>query len=99
MFQSEENLSSNFSFNKVELKNSDSKADNSKYELFLYEKVGIGSGNFANNPWLQELPDPINMSTWDNYLCVSAPMAEKFGFKMTDHNLQIFGICPACQSE
>lgn len=84
VFQSEEKFNSNLSFNKVELKNSDTKADQSKYELFLYEKVGIGSGNFANNPWLQELPDPINMSTWDNYLCVSAPMAEKFGFKTED---------------
>ncbi len=50
-------------------------------ELFLYEKAGIGSGNFANNPWLQELPDPISMATWDNYLCVSPAMAEQLGFK------------------
>ncbi len=84
VFQSEETLSSNLSYNEVKLKNSDLKADQTKYELFLYEKMGIGSGNFANNPWLQELPDPINMSTWDNYLCVSTPLAEKLDFKTED---------------
>ncbi len=26
-------------------------------------------------------------------------VAGKFGFKMTAHSLQIFGICPACQTE
>lgn len=26
-------------------------------------------------------------------------VAEKFGFKITAHSLQIFGICPKCQSE
>jgi len=40
-------------------------------ELALYEKVGIGNGNQANNPWLQELPDPISKITWDNYVTMS----------------------------
>jgi MoCo/4Fe-4S cofactor protein with predicted Tat translocation signal len=40
-------------------------------EIVLYEKAGIGTGNMANNPWLQELPDPISRITWDNYLAVS----------------------------
>ncbi|MCB0773067.1 MAG: hypothetical protein KDB93_06810, partial [Flavobacteriales bacterium] len=25
----------------------------------------------ANNPWLQELPDPITKATWDNFVCIS----------------------------
>jgi len=30
-------------------------------ELVMYEKVGIGRGGvWSNNPWLQELPDPIS---------------------------------------
>jgi MoCo/4Fe-4S cofactor protein with predicted Tat translocation signal len=45
-------------------------------ELKLYEKVGVGSGSQANNPWLQELPDPISKATWDNYLAVSAKFAD-----------------------
>ncbi len=40
-------------------------------ELSLYQKVGLGSGFHGNNPWLQEMPDPITKATWDNYLCVS----------------------------
>lgn len=45
-------------------------------EIKLYEKVGLGSGSQANNPWLQELPDPISKATWDNYLAVSKKMAD-----------------------
>jgi len=26
-------------------------------------------------------------------------VAEKFGFKMTDHSLYIYGVCPSCQQE
>lgn len=84
VFQSENESSLNYNFKTVDLKASPVKTEGSKYELFLYEKVGIGSGNFANNPWLQELPDPINSTTWDNYLCVSTPLAEKLGFKTED---------------
>ena len=45
-------------------------------ELVLYEKVGIGNGFDANNPWLQELPDPISKATWGNYVCVPFDMAK-----------------------
>ena len=41
----------------------------------------MGDGNQANNPWLQEFPDPITRTTWDNYLTVSIKDAKKFGFK------------------
>ncbi len=40
-------------------------------ELFVYEKIGIGNGNYTNNPWLMELPDPISKVTWDNYITMS----------------------------
>src|SRR3954471_8810183 len=46
-------------------------------ELALYEKVGLGNGNQANNPWLQELPDPISRITWDNYVTMSPIDMEK----------------------
>jgi molybdopterin-containing oxidoreductase family iron-sulfur binding subunit len=45
-------------------------------ELVLYEKVGIGAGQGASNPWLQELPDPVTRATWDNYVVVSPKMAK-----------------------
>jgi len=53
-------------------------------ELVLYEKVGIGTGQYANNPWLQELPDPITLATWDNYICVGPSFAEEKGWKTED---------------
>ncbi|TMI81273.1 MAG: [Fe-S]-binding protein, partial [Bacteroidetes bacterium] len=31
-----------------------------KDELVLYQKVSLGTGRQAGNPWLQELPDPIS---------------------------------------
>ena len=49
--------------------------------LVLYSKIGIGDGQQANNPWLQEFPDPITRVTWDNYLTVSMSDAKTIGLK------------------
>ena len=57
------------------------------YEVVLYQKIGIGTGAQANNPWLQELPDPITKVTWDNYAMVSPILAKAlFGFDVTNPN-------------
>jgi len=48
-------------------------------EIILYEKVSIGSGAQATNPWLQELPDTITKATWDNYAMISMKMADEIG--------------------
>ena len=53
-------------------------------ELVLYQKVGIGNGRQANNPWLQEMPDPISKACWDNYLTVSQKMANELGVEMKE---------------
>ena len=55
-----------------------------KAELVLYPKVSIGSGKQANNPWLQEMPDPITKATWDNYAMISFAMAKELGIKVDD---------------
>jgi molybdopterin-containing oxidoreductase family iron-sulfur binding subunit len=47
------------------------------FELLLYTKTGLGDGQQANNPWLQEFPDPITRVSWDNYVTVSAADARK----------------------
>ncbi len=49
--------------------------------LALYQKVSIRNGQYANNPWLQELPDPITKITWDNYASVSPHYAETAGLE------------------
>jgi len=50
-------------------------------EVVLYEKAGLGNGTYANNPWLQELPDPITKVCWDNYFAVLPSYAEKMGWR------------------
>lgn len=51
------------------------------FELQLYAKIGMGDGKQANNPWLQELPDPITRTSWDNYITISASDAKTFGLE------------------
>ena len=51
------------------------------FELALYTKIGMGDGQQANNPWLQEFPDPITRNTWDNYITVSKRDAEELGIE------------------
>ncbi len=48
-------------------------------ELVLYTKTGMGDGQQANNPWLQEFPDPITRVSWDNYVTVSNADAKALG--------------------
>ena len=55
------------------------KIKGSDFELALYTKVAMGDGQMANNPWLQELPDPITRTTWDNYLTMSKADADALG--------------------
>jgi MoCo/4Fe-4S cofactor protein with predicted Tat translocation signal len=57
-------------------------ADNAGLELVVYQKVGIGNGAYANNPWLQEMADPITKATWDNYITVPQKWANEKGQKM-----------------
>ena len=56
-----------------------SSAKKSGLELTLYTKVGMGDGQQANNPWLQEFPDPITRTSWDNYLTISKADADALG--------------------
>lgn len=50
-------------------------------ELQVYAKVGLGDGSQANNPWLQELPDPITRTTWDNYALINKTTADTLKLK------------------
>ncbi|MCE3296819.1 MAG: hypothetical protein K0R65_2533 [Crocinitomicaceae bacterium] len=56
-------------------------------EIVLYQKAGIGTGDQANNPWLQELPDPISKVTWDNYITMNpAEMDGKYATTFDQEN-------------
>ncbi len=41
------------------------------FELVIYENGTVGNGSQANNPLLQELPDPITKTVWDHYVTIS----------------------------
>lgn len=58
--------------------------NSSEIELALYEKVGMGNGIQANNPWLQEMPDPISKITWDNYVTMSPVEMKQRGYKLME---------------
>jgi len=67
-------------------------ADNAGTELAIYQKVGIGTGAQANNPWLQELPDPITKAVWDNYVTVSQKFARENGLTMVEGKTRIANL-------
>ena len=51
------------------------------FELSLYTSTALGDGQQANNPWLQELPDPIHRTTWDNFLTMHPTDAQTLGIE------------------
>jgi molybdopterin-containing oxidoreductase family iron-sulfur binding subunit len=53
-------------------------------ELHVYQSVAVGSGNQANNPLLQETPDPVTKVTWDNYAALNPKFAESLGISEFD---------------
>ena len=54
------------------------------FELVLFQTVGLGAGEHANNPLLQELPDPITKATWGNQVAISPAAAQKLGVLSSD---------------
>lgn len=64
--------------------NIQSKKASGGMEVIVYEKVSMGKGGaWSNNPWLQEMPDPITKATWDNYVCVSPKKAKELNEELT----------------
>ncbi|MDG1349580.1 MAG: TAT-variant-translocated molybdopterin oxidoreductase [Crocinitomicaceae bacterium] len=56
---------------------------NKGLEIVAYQKTAIRSGEFSNNPWLHELPDPITKATWDNYITMNPVEMSKAGYATT----------------
>jgi molybdopterin-containing oxidoreductase family iron-sulfur binding subunit len=53
-------------------------------ELHFLPDYKVWDGRFANNGWLQELPDPITKLTWDNALLCAPATAARLGFETGD---------------
>jgi MoCo/4Fe-4S cofactor protein with predicted Tat translocation signal len=60
-------------------------------ELVVYESFGVGDGSQANNPLLQELPDPITKVVWDHPITISQKDAAALGFKNDGESNTTYG--------
>ncbi|RKY21715.1 MAG: [Fe-S]-binding protein [Planctomycetota bacterium] len=62
----------------------DPAAGSDELRVLLYPKVGLLDGRGAHNPWLQELPDPVTKTTWDNHADLSPATAQRLGLSDGD---------------
>jgi molybdopterin-containing oxidoreductase family iron-sulfur binding subunit len=53
-------------------------------EILFAPDARVHDGSFANNGWLQELPDPVTKLTWDNAALVSPATARRLGIVTGD---------------
>jgi len=51
-------------------------------QVKLYESIAVGDGYWADNPYLQELPDPVSKVTWDNYIVANPRWMNKNGYNI-----------------
>ena len=52
--------------------------------VMLTKSSSLGDGRYANNGWLQELPDSVTKIVWDNYAAVSTQTAKSIGVESND---------------
>jgi len=57
--------------------------ESSDWEVSFHQSV-VYDGRFANNGWLQELPQPLTMVTWNNPVTIGYGDAKKLGIKSGD---------------
>jgi molybdopterin-containing oxidoreductase family iron-sulfur binding subunit len=53
-------------------------------ELVLLPDTAVYDGRYANNGWLNELPNPVTKATWGNPVLVSIADAERLGIQDGD---------------
>ncbi len=53
-------------------------------EVVLIPDASVLDGRFANNPWLQEMPDPMTCVTWDNAALLAPSTANELGVTTND---------------
>lgn len=58
--------------------------DKDNLEVVFHRDYKLDDGRYANNGWLQELPDPVTKITWDNVVLVSRKTAQELGVKNHD---------------
>jgi len=76
-------LGSSFSFPAPRVVNTTAPSASS-LEVIFHRDAKMDDGRFANNGWMQELPDPITKLTWDNAVLVSRKTARELGVQNGD---------------
>ena len=61
-----------------------SRAASADLELYFRPDPSVFDGRFANNGWLQELPDPVTKLTWDNAALMSPKTADVLNVQNED---------------
>src|SRR5690606_12035880 len=51
-------------------------------EIEITQNTGIGDGAGADNPWLQEMPDPLTKITWDNHVTMNPAEMQGKGYNI-----------------
>jgi Fe-S-cluster-containing dehydrogenase component/anaerobic selenocysteine-containing dehydrogenase len=59
----------------------DAPAGEGEYFLHVHPHPFRRDGRYANQPWAQEVPDPLTGNVWDSWLEVHPATAEKLGVK------------------
>lgn len=62
------------------------------YEIRFVADYSMYDGRFANNGWLQEMPDPVSKITWDNAALISAYDARELGIHQDDYSTDIIRL-------
>jgi len=53
-------------------------------EVIFFRDSKVDDGRYANNGWMQELPDPVTKMTWDNAVLISRKTARELGVQNGD---------------
>jgi anaerobic selenocysteine-containing dehydrogenase len=52
--------------------------------LHLYPSIGLSDGRGANQPWLQEMPDPMTSVMWNSWVEINPQTAARLGIQEGD---------------
>ena len=63
-------------------------------EIVIRPDAGVWDGRFANNVWLQELPNPVTTLTWDNVLMMSVTTAVELEVMTGDEIAERYQVVP-----
>jgi molybdopterin-containing oxidoreductase family iron-sulfur binding subunit len=56
-------------------------ADEGGFDLVILPDPTVHDGQFAHNPWLQELPKPLTKLTWDNAIHIGPELATRLNLR------------------